>query len=766
MEFGNLVSPGVQVIEVDLTGAVPNLATTVGGFAGVFRWGPLERRVLLDTEKLLWARFGKPTNLNPETYFTAANFLAYADTLYVVRAANATGSSPIVSATFVANSITVMANTTGLTAGMIIVASNGSAVTIDAAIGSIINSTAFNLDSASHALANGENQIQLVSNTSVFAAIGNTAQVANLEYNLIKHEDDYLAKSGTFDSDVLYVARYPGKMGDSIRVSLCDSANAFTETQNLVAVGNGGATIALNVGSNTANVVIIYNHDGSSQNNARLAVNTATVNFQANMQITDFILFGNSSIGTQALKITNIGVYSSNVNSTVAAAQFNLQFEQDLRLIANMTLVNSMTRFWEWFVLDQVPPGQSEYMRSFGNTSANDEIHIVVIDEGGQFSGVPGTVLESYKFLSRATDAKGLDGQSTYYRNVVNGKSKYVYIVNDRAIGYTNTALNLASTQNNDVSSITLHYGQDGSDEARISLGVLANAYDFFSSPEDIDVSILMQGKARGGLNNEGLANYIIDNICEIRKDCVLFCSPDYFDTVNAFGNEVDNVIEFRQSLTNSSYAFLDSGHKYQYDRYNDLYRYLPLNGDIAGLAVRTDNLTDPWWAFAGYNRGHIKNVVKLAWSPRKTFRDALYKNDVTPVFTERGQGTLLLGNKTLLGKESAFSRMNVRRLFITIEKAISTAAKFFLFELNDSFTRALFRNMVTPYMREIQGRRGVYDFLVVCDETNNTPEVIDSHTMIADIYVKPERAIDFIQLYFVATRTGTSFQEIIGSFR
>jgi hypothetical protein len=764
--MGNLVSPGVQIIEVDLTGAVPNLATTVGGFAGVFRWGPLERRVLIDNEKLLWARFGKPTNLNPETYFTAANFLAYADTLYCVRAANATGSSPIVAATFVSNSVTVTANTSTLAAGMIIVASNGSAVTLGAKVASIVNSTAFNLDSASHALAGAVNQIQLVSNTSVFAAIGNTAQVSNLEYNLIKHEDDYLAKAGTFDSDVLYVARYPGVMGNSLRVSLCDSADAFNEELDLTAVGNGGATVSITVGSNTANVVIVYNHDGSSQNTARAAVNTAADNFAANIQITDFIQFGNNSIGTQALKITSIGTYSSNVNSTVAAAHFDLQFEEDLRLISNQVLDDTLARFWEWYVLDQIPPGQSEYMRSYGNTSANDEIHMVVIDEGGEFSGVPGTVLESYKFLSRATDAKGLDGQSTFYKNVINGKSKYIYVVNDRSIGYSNTALNLSSTTNNDVSSVTLALGQDGSDEGAISLGVLANAYDLFASPEDIDVSILMQGKARGGLNGEGLANYIIDNICEIRKDCVLFCSPDYFDTINAYGNEVDNVIEFRQSLTNSSYAFLDSGYKYQYDRYNDLYRYLPLNGDIAGLAVRTDQLTDPWWAFAGYNRGHIKNVVKLAWSPRHTFRDALYKNDVNPVFTEKGQGTLLLGNKTLLGKESAFSRMNVRRLFITIEKAIGTAAKFFLFELNDAFTRALFRNMVVPYMREIQGRRGVYDFLVVCDETNNTPEVIDSHTMIADIYVKPERAIDFIKLYFVATRTGASFQEIVGSFR
>lgn len=762
------VSPAVTWTEVDLTGAVPNLATTVGALAGVFRWGPLERRVLIDSESLLWSRFGKPTNLNPETFFTAANYLSYADTLYVVRAANSTGTSPIVTLTVQSgNSTVTTTNTANLQMGMILVATNTAGIlNLGTKISSITNSTAFVVDSASQALANGTVQAQWVSNTSVFSAIGNTAQVANLQSQVIKHEDDYIAKQGTFDLDVIYVARYPGAMGNSLRVNICDSANGFFGVTNLVAQGNGGATVTLNVGSNTANVVILWNHDGSSENNARLAVNNAAVGFQANIQITDYLMFGNNSIGTQALKVTNVGTYTSNVNSTVAVATFPITFEQDLRLIANQVLTANLARYWEWFTLDLQAPGQSEYVRAYGNTAANDELHLVVIDDGGAFSGVPGTVLETYKFLSRATDAKGLDGTSLYYKNVINTKSKYIYVVNDRSIGYSNTALNIASVGNTDVQSLRFNYGMDGSDEASVSLGVLANAYDFFSSPEDIDVSILMQGKARGGLTGEGLSNYIIDNICEIRKDCVLFLSPDYFDVVNAFGNEADNVIEYRNNVRNTSYAFLDSGYKYQYDRYNDLYRYVPLNGDMAGLCVRTDVTNDPWWAFAGYNRGHIKNVVKLAWSPRKVFRDALYKSDVNPVFTERGQGTLLLGNKTLLGKESAFSRMNVRRLFITIEKAISTAAKFFLFELNDSFTRALFRNMVIPYMREIQGRRGVYDFLVVCDETNNTPEVIDSHTMIGDIYVKPERAIDFIQLYFVATRTGTSFAEIVGSFR
>ena len=224
-------------------------------------------------------------------------------------------------------------------------------------------------------------------------------------------------------------------------------------------------------------------------------------------------------------------------------------------------------------------------------------------------------------------------------------------------------------------------------------------------------------------------------------------------------------MVSFRNNLRSTSYAVMDSGYKYMYDRYNDLYRWIPLNGDVAGLCVRTDNTNDPWWSPAGLNRGQIKNLVKLAYNPRKADRDTLYKAGINPVVTFPGQGTILFGDKTLLNKPSAFDRINVRRLFIVLEKAIATASKFTLFEFNDAFTRAQFKSLVVPYLREVQGRRGITDFLVVCDDTNNTPDIIDRNEFVGDIYIKPARSINFIQLNFVAVRTGVAFSEVVGQF-
>ena len=257
--------------------------------------------------------------------------------------------------------------------------------------------------------------------------------------------------------------------------------------------------------------------------------------------------------------------------------------------------------------------------------------------------------------------------------------------------------------------------GSNGGGEANVAFSYLAAAYDQFASAEEVDLSLLLTGKARGGTHGEQLANYLIDNIAETRKDCVVFASPDRGDTVGVLaGTQADNIVEFRNALRSTSYAVLDSSYKYAYDRYNDVYRFVPLNGDTAGLCVRTDTLRDPWFSPAGFNRGQIKNIVKLAYNPDKADRDTLYKSGINPVVTFPGQGTILFGDKTLLSKPSAFDRINVRRLFIVLEKAIATASKFTLFEFNDAFTRAQFRNLVEPFLREVQGRRGIYDFKVV----------------------------------------------------
>jgi hypothetical protein len=395
--------------------------------------------------------------------------------------------------------------------------------------------------------------------------------------------------------------------------------------------------------------------------------------------------------------------------------------------------------------------------------NAVDTISIVVTDEDGKFTGVPGTVLEVFNNLSRATNAKTVGGADNYYKTVINNTSSYIYVAGDIPSG-SDTADQVEGSSAVTPKTLSLHSGSDGANEGSIAMTMLAGGYDLYKSSENVDISLILQGKP-SGTGGYQLANYIIDNICEIRKDCVVFASPQDSVIVNNKGNEAVSLVDWRNSLNSSSYAVLDSGYKYQYDRYNDVYRWVPLNGDVAGLCARTDNVRDPWWSPAGFNRGQIKNLIKLRWNPGKADRDVIYKNGINPVVTFPGQGTILYGDKTLLAQPSAFDRINVRRLFIVLEKAISIASKKFLFEFNDDFTRSQFKSLINPYLRDIQGRRGITDFLVVCDNSNNTPERIDRNEFWGDIYIKPARSINFIQLNFVAVRTGVQFSEVVGKF-
>lgn len=777
-------SPGVIANEVDLTGIVPSVSTTEGALAGPFRWGPIGKRTLVDTETMLVQRFGKPTSFNPETWFTGASFLAYGNQLYISRAANTSGlilsgndsfsTSPIHTVTTeTGNATATMANTAGLQVGMVVIA--GSNVRIGATIASVVNSTAITFSSNSDPTGNGATSLQFLSNTVVTSAIANTGSVANLANQIVLNEDDYYRKDPddadnvtagrAFDTDVMWVAKYPGAIGNSLRISVCDTAAGFTKTMNLASYGNGGATVSINIGSNSATVVVAYNHDGSDNTAAQTAVSTSATSLKGEMNVTDYLEFGNSSIGYQSLKVSALGSVTSNANATVAAATYTISFEDELRLIANQAMTANLVRYWEFFDLLDSAPGQSDYVLQYGNAAANDELHVVIVDDNGLFTGTPGEVLEVYRGLSRARDAKGLDNETLYYKDVINTKSKYVWWAKDRSTAVSNTALNVTSASNTSPLSLSFAYGADGSDENTISMTNLINAYDLFASSEDVDVSLILQGKARGGTHGGQLANYLIDNIAEVRKDCVVFISPDKNDVVNNSGDEHDDCVDFRNSLRSTSYGFMDGNYKYMYDRYNDVFRWIPLNGDMAGLAVRTDLTNDPWWSFAGFNRGQIKNFVRLAWNPKKAFRDVLYKNGINPVVTFKGDGTVLYGDKTLLAKPSAFDRINVRRLFIVLRKAISRAAQYTLFEFNDDFTRAQFKNMVVPYLRDIQGRRGITDFMVVCDKTNNTGEVIDRNEFIGDIYIKPARSINFITLNFVAVRTDVAFSEVVGKF-
>jgi hypothetical protein len=514
---------------------------------------------------------------------------------------------------------------------------------------------------------------------------------------------------------------------------------------------------------------------------------------------------------------------------------------------------------WEYREEFNGVPGTSAYAAKVGGSK--DEMHVIVVDEDGKFSGTAGTILEKFPYVSKASDATNDDGSSNYYVNVINDRSRYIYILNhpaDANITLANIAnvqiINPGNNYSNGTVSFTSNTGSGVGATARINVNAtnaivtflvtangsgflpsdsitvdlstrianndpnmllsmasanlkvntwsytyqptqanwgqpasgrtfeewkahytgsltggadgtpsaanLVNAYDKFSNAEEVDVSLVVTGAAP-----QTVAEHVLDNITSTRRDCVGFISPEFDDVVNNAGNEVIDTVAYRNNFNSTSYGVMDCNWKYQFDKYNNVNRWVPLNGDIAGLCVRTDYERDPWFSPAGFNRGHIKNVIKLAWNPTQADRDDLYKNGINPVVSFPGEGAILYGDKTMLTKPSAFDRINVRRLFIVLEKAITRAARYSLFEFNDEFTRAQFVALVEPFLRDVQGRRGIYDFRVVCDTTNNTPEVIDRNEFVGDIYIKPARAINFIQLNFVAVRTGVAFEEIVGKF-
>lgn len=550
------LSPGVNVSEQDLTTVVPSVASSTGAFAGIFAWGPVNEVVTISNEIRLVETFGKPNNDNFEYWFSAANFLAYSNTLRVVRTANTT---------------------------------------------STLNAT-----------ANGNGV--LIENDS-------------------DYESNHTGGAATFGS---FAAKCPGDLGNSIRVEVAD-ANTFT----------GWA-------------------------------------------------------------------FASSFTDT---------------------------------------PATSTFVSTKGGS--NDELHIVVIDTLGKFTGSANSILERYSFVSKASDAKTFDGTNNYYKDVLNTRSRYVWWLSHPAAG-TNWGTDSTNKSFAQLATRVVTQFAGGADGVITSTNII-NAYTQVSNPDSVEVSLIVSGPA-----NQAVAESLI-SIVETRKDCVVFLSPEKADVVDNFGSETADILTYRNSLSASSYAVMDSGWKYQYDKFNDVFRWVPMNADIAGVCARTDLETDPWFSPAGSNRGSIRNVIKLAWNPTKADRDDLYTKGVNPVVTFQGEGTILFGDKTMQSRPSAFDRINVRRLFIVLEKAIARAARTSLFEFNDQFTRAQFVALVEPFLRDVQGRRGITDFRVVCDTTNNTEEVVDRNEFVGDIYIKPARSINFIQLNFVAVRSGVSFDEIVG---
>ena len=555
--MANLVSPGVQVKEIDLTNVVPSVSSTAGAMAGAFAWGTVNEVVTVSSETELVNTFGKPDANTFESVLSAAQFLSYGSALKVVRAVGTSARNATASGTGILTQ----------------------------------NSTVFEGQSP---------------------AAGDWAQ-----------------------------ARYPGVIGNAVGVSVLTATQTGTAWQ-------------------------IARSEGA--------------------------------------------------------------------------------------------PGTSAGAAAVGGS--NDEIHVWVYDVNGSITGELGTVLETWTYLSQASDVKGSDGSSLYYKDVINAGSKWVHIGNHPA---ALTDAGESATGNAFTNVATFFIALTGGiDDNALTVGETTTALGMFADAETMDMSLMFQSNS--GLSagdNITLSNYITA-LCAARKDAVGFVSPERAATVNAAA-PATTVATWRTGITSTSYGFADSSSLYVYDKYNDVYRWISAAGSMAGLTANADLVADAWFSPAGFTRGNVRNVTKLAWNPNQAARDALYKTGVNPIVTFPGSGTVLFGDKTLQAKPSAFDRINVRRLFIVLEKAVSTASKASLFEFNDEFTRAQFRNMVEPFLRDVKGRRGITDFKVVCDGTNNTGNIIDTNKFVADIYVKPARSINYITLNFIATRTGVEFSEIAG---
>lgn len=472
----------------------------------------------------------------------------------------------------------------------------------------------------------------------------------------------------------------------------------------------------------------------------------------------------NATSGNTALLLQSEDSYDNGFTANSYHGTFGARYAGSLgnSLKVAVCTANAQAGFstWEYKSYFASAPTTTSLVSAYGGS--NDQIHIAVVDESGLLTGTKNTVLETFPFCSQAPDAVFDDGTPAYWKTVLRNNSVYIYGLNNTAAFSANTdavAFGTANVVYTPAFGNTSYSLTGGVSAAAVAANV-QSGWDLFANKDEVDVSLLVSGD---GLDVT-TQNYIT-NIAKTRMDCVAFVSPPQANVVGVAGSTAaTNVANWASSLNGTSYAFADSGWKYQYDKYNNLYRWVPLNGDMAGLCVRTDGTNDPWFSPAGYSRGVVKNVVKLAWNPNQTQRDTIYSAAVNPVVSFPGQGTVLFGDKTLTLQPSAFNRINVRRLFIVLEKAISNAAKYSLFELNDEFTRAQFVALVEPFLRDVKGRRGIYDYRVVCDTTNNTQQVIDTNKFVGDIYIKPARSINFIQLNFVAVRSGVNFTEIVGS--
>jgi len=574
---------------------------------------------------------------------------------------------------------------------------------------------------------------------------------------LIRDDDHYNGSfSGGQGSHGEWAARSAGTWGNSIGVSLCPSATSYEQhmgTSNLV--DDAAATL----GDTTVTV-----DDADSVGYA--------------FNVGDLISFSSADSSSDITAFAHISGDEGNEYEVTAIATDALTIRlkddpngQGLKVaIPDNSFIRRRWRFYDLFA---GAPGTSQWATNNGRGS-NDELHVAVYDATGDITGyqndVAGqrtsSVIETYDNTSKNPISKTAQGGSNYYPDIIFRQSQWIYWTDHISAGSnwgTDVTADYTAVTLVDAGTLT-----GGTDDYSVTDGELRAGYDLFKDTETLDINLVLSGPSGGvadtksGMDTHGT---MVTDLCEDRKDCVGFISPYRAAVVNVSSSisQTANVINGFDTLPSSSYIVYDSGYKYMYDKYADVYRYVPLNGDIAGLCANADKVADPWYSPAGFNRGNIRGAIKLAYNPKNSERDQLYRSRINPVTNFPGQGVVLFGDKTALAKPSAFDRINVRRLFLVLEKAISTASKYQLFEFNDEFTRAQFRNMVEPFLRDVQGRRGIYDFKVVADATNNTGEVIDRNEFIGDIYIKPARAINFITLNFIATRTGVAFSEVGG---
>ncbi len=558
--------------------------------------------------------------------------------------------------------------------------------------------------------------VRMVDDTNANATLqSRNATCSNTTGFLVKNESHYSLNFNDGSLDVThgcgpFISKYPGTLGNSLKISICPSAGAYESTLQ--------GSLAVNVNSSTV-------------------TGTNTL-FSTQLVVGDFLVLNNETVKVASItNATSLTLTTSHISGAVANT--------------------SVLRRWEYFIEVDNAPTVSEYASSLGG--ATDEIHVVVVDEDGAFTGTRGTVLEVWQKMSKASDAKLDDGTNNYYAANINNNSRYLWWAG-HGTGLTNAGTAAAGTTFGAPALPIAFSLQGGRDGANIGNSHRIRGYNMFKNPEEIDISLVI-----GGAGNQTTSVHLINNIAEYREDCVAVLSVPRNTVLNNAGKEAIDVVNYRNTLPSTSWAFLDSGWKYQYDKYNDVYRWVPCSGDTAGLMVQTDLDRDPWWSPAGYNRGNIKNVIKIAFNPSKTDRDHMYKNGVNPIVTFPNDGTVLFGDKTLQAKPSALDRINVRRLLIVLRKAIAKAAKYMLFEFNDAFTQQSFKNMVEPYLRDVKGRRGLQDYRVICDSSNNTGEVIDRNEFTGDLYLKPSRVINYISLNFIVVRSSVEFTEVIGKF-